>query len=260
MKRERESATFGARDGKRFEGGGIPFDPVGLRGKRTVVGLKVNGVLWEVGVEGLLAALEEESYVICEGARWLVNEEEVVRRKGLGKMLSTVVVFLRGASQVAGLLRRRLWLGGRLHSVKRFEAVQPVRKKSGWVWMREWMEKEGSVREERGRKAPMDIESISEQLKVLRKSAKKMEDEEKRRKHEGFEEKRPVKPVEGLVLKKDKVKFTETEEKARAFFRGGGSTFGGKAEPPITSGSTFPTGVGTKFKDDVWQMEFGYRP
>jgi len=55
-----------------------------------------------VGVEGLLAALEEEGYVICEGARWLVDEEEVVRRKGLGKISSTVVVFTRGASGVAG--------------------------------------------------------------------------------------------------------------------------------------------------------------
>jgi len=45
MKRERESTTFGVRERKRFEGGGIPFDPVGLRGKRTVVGLKVNRVL-----------------------------------------------------------------------------------------------------------------------------------------------------------------------------------------------------------------------
>jgi len=52
MKRDRESTTFGVREGKRFEGGGILFDPVGLRGKRTMVGRKVNGVLWEVGVEG----------------------------------------------------------------------------------------------------------------------------------------------------------------------------------------------------------------
>jgi len=111
MKRERESTSFGAREGKRFEEGGIPFHPVGLRGKRTVVGLKVNGVLWEVGVEGLLAALEEERFVICDGARWLVNKEEVVRRKGLGKTLSTVVVFLCRASDVAGLLRKGVVAG-----------------------------------------------------------------------------------------------------------------------------------------------------
>ena len=51
--------------------------------------------------------------MICEGARWLVDEEEVVRRKGLGKTSSTVVVFLHGVTDVAGLLRRGLWLGGR---------------------------------------------------------------------------------------------------------------------------------------------------
>jgi len=83
IKRESESTTFGARDGKRFEGGGIPFDQVGLSGKRTVVGLKVNGVLWEVGVGGLLAALEEEGYVICEGAtsakKYLASDPSALR-------------------------------------------------------------------------------------------------------------------------------------------------------------------------------------
>jgi len=205
IKRGRESTNFGVGEGrgKRFEGGGIPFDPEGLRGKRTVVGVKVNVVLWEVSVEGLLAALEEKGYVICEGARWLVDEEEVVRRKSVHKTSSTVVVFVCGALEVAGLLRRGLWLGGRWHSVKRFEAVQLVRKKSGWVWMREWMEKEGKVRDERGRKARVDIESINEQLRELRKSTKKLENKEKRRRYEGVKEVRPVKPVSGLVLKKD---------------------------------------------------------
>jgi len=46
MKRGRESTTVGARKEKRFKGGGTPFDPVGLTGKRTVVGVKVNRVLW----------------------------------------------------------------------------------------------------------------------------------------------------------------------------------------------------------------------
>ena len=126
-----------------------------------------------------------------------MDEEEVARKKGLGKMSSTVVVFMRGASDVAGLLRCGLWMDGRWHSVRRFEAVQPVRKKTGWVWMREWIEKEGRERDERGRKAWLDMQDISEQLRVLRKSAEKVEDEEKRRKYEGFEEKRPVRPVAG---------------------------------------------------------------
>ena len=252
--------NFGAGEGrgKRFEGGGITFDPEGLRGKRMVAGVKVNGVLWEVGIGGLLAVLEgwpqDKGYVICEGARWLVDEEEVVRRKSLGKTSSTVVVFMREASGVAGLLRCGLWLGGRWHSVKRFEAVQPVRKKSEWVWIREWMEKEGKVRDERGRKARMDIESINEQLKKLRKSAEELENEEKRRKYESFLEKQPVKPVAGLVLKKDR-KGKEAKEgfesEARAFFGGGNSAFGVKAESPIAGGSTFPMGVGTSFRSDA---------
>jgi len=276
MKRERESTTFGAREGKRFEGGGIPFDPVGLRGKKTVVGLKVNGVVWEVGVDGLLAALEEEGFVICEGARWLVDEKEVARRKGLGKTSSTVVVFVRGASDVAGLLRKGLWLGGRWHSVRKFEAVQPDRKKSGWVWMREWMEKEGKEREDKGRKAWLELQSITEQLRVLRKSAEKVEDEEKKKKFEEFggmgsgsfgsfggfrTEERKIKPVKGLILRKDR-KDGDMVAEADAFFeKSGEEAFGGKGESPIASGSTFPARPGTKFTADAaWQMEFGYRP
>ena len=277
MKRERESTTFGAREGKRFEGGGIPFDPVGLRGKRTVVGLKVNGVVWEVGVDGLLAALEEEGFVICEGARWLVDEKEVARRKSLGKTSSTVVVFVRGASDVAGLLRKGLWLRGRWHSVRKFEAVQPDRKKSGWVWMREWMEKEGKEREEKGRKAWLELQSITEQLRVLRKSAEKVEDEEKRRKFEGFggdgkgffsgfggfKEERKIKPVKGLVLRRDTAKGKEEafESGAEAFFGGGSNgAFGDQAGPPIASGSTVSPEAKKFEADRAWQMEFGYRP
>ena len=39
--------------------GGIPFDPEGVRGKGIVVGLKLGGVLWEMGIGGVLATLEE---------------------------------------------------------------------------------------------------------------------------------------------------------------------------------------------------------
>jgi len=284
MKRERESTTFRAREGKRFEGGGIPFNPVGLRGERTVVGLKVNGVLWEVGIEGLLAALEEEGYVICEGARWLVDEEEVVQRKCLGKTSSTVVVFFRGASDVAGLMKRGFWLGGRWHSVRSFEAVQPVRKKIGWVWMRKWMEKEGKYRVEGGRRDRERMEVISDHLRQLRVRAEKVEDEEKKNKFEGFGgagfnsfgnfgfgKERPVKPIAGLVLRKDRKagevekereKEKEFESEVGAFFGGGSSgAFRVKAGPPIASGSTVsPEAKKDYGSDSAWQMEFGYRP
>jgi len=274
MKRERESTTFGAREGKRFEGGGIPFDLVGLRGKRTVVGLKVNGVLWEVGVEGLLAALEEEGYVICDGARWLVDEEEVVRRKGLGKTSSTRVMFLRGASEAAGLLRRGLWLGGRWHSVRRFEAVQPERKKTGWVWLREWMEKEGKDRVDGSRRDRERKEEISGHLRGLRMRAEKVEDGEKKKKFEGFggmgtgsfgsfggfKEEQKVKPIKGLVLRKDRKDGGMVAE-ADAFFESGGSgAFGDKAGPPIASGSTVSPEAKKFGADRASQMEFGYRP
>jgi len=198
----------------------------------------------------------------------LVNEEEVVRRKGLGKTSSTVVVFLRGASDVAGLLRKGLWLGGRWHSVRRFEAVQPVRKKTGWVWMREWMEKEGKMREEGGRKDRERIESINRQLAYMRKGAEELEDKGKREKYgglSGFGEMQSAKPVAGLVLKKDmgaeKVKMDfDFKAEVDAFFGEKRKAFGDKAGPPIASGSTVSPEAKKFSGDDAWKMEFGWRP
>jgi len=51
--------------------------------------------------------------------------------------------------------------------------VQPVRKKTGWVWMREWMEKEGKDRVEGGRRDRERMEVISDHLKELRVRAER---------------------------------------------------------------------------------------
>ena len=117
--------------------GGIPFDPEGVRGKGIVVGLKLGGVLWEVGIGGVVAALEEAGFILAEGARWLVDEKERERRKKTGRLSSTVVAFVRGVAEAEVLLKKGLWLGGRWHSVKRYEAVQPIRVKKGWAWVDE---------------------------------------------------------------------------------------------------------------------------
>ena len=120
--------------------GGIPFDPEGVRGKGIVVGLKLGGVLWETGIGGVLAALEEAGFILAEGVRWLVGEKERARREALGRMSSMVVAFVRDAAEADVLLKKGLWLGGRWHSVKRYEAVQPIRVKKGWGrWERGWM-------------------------------------------------------------------------------------------------------------------------
>jgi hypothetical protein len=91
---------------------GIPFNPEGLRGKREIVGLKVGGVLWEVGIGGVTAALEELGVVICDGSRWLVGDEEREKRKGVRKTSSTVVTMLRGVDDADRLTKRGLWIGG----------------------------------------------------------------------------------------------------------------------------------------------------
>ena len=48
-----------------------------------------------------------------------MNEKERKRRESLGRMSSTVVVFVRGVAEADVLLKKDLWLRGRWHSVKR---------------------------------------------------------------------------------------------------------------------------------------------
>jgi len=60
-------------------------DPEKEQGKGPVVGLKVGGVAWLVGVDGMVDELGRMGFVICEGSRWLVNNEERGRRIKEGK-------------------------------------------------------------------------------------------------------------------------------------------------------------------------------
>ena len=48
-----------------------------------------------------------------------------------------MVAFVRGVAKADVLLKKGLWLGGRWHSVKRYEAGQPIRVKKGWAWVSE---------------------------------------------------------------------------------------------------------------------------
>jgi len=110
---------------------------------------------------------------------------------------------------------------------------------------------------------------VNGHLRELRKRAEKVEGKEKEKRFggfggfSGFGEKQSVKPVAGLVLRKDrkdleKEKGAQTE--AEAFFEKSSSAHGGKKESPIASGSLFPVAGGSKFKmDEAWQREFGYR-
>ena len=48
---------------------GTQVDPEKERGKGPVVGIKVGGVAWLVGVEGVVVVLGRMGFVICEGSR-----------------------------------------------------------------------------------------------------------------------------------------------------------------------------------------------
>jgi len=129
-------------DGKKrkLREGGMPFDLEGLRGKGVVVGLKMGGVLWDVGIGGGVAALEKAGFILVEGARWLVEEKEMARRKALGWQSSTVEVFVRGVAETDAVMRKGLWLEGRWHSVKGTRRCsQLVSRKVGVGLGRGWM-------------------------------------------------------------------------------------------------------------------------
>ena len=60
-----------------------------------------------------------------------MGEKERARREKYGHTSSTVVAFVRGVAEADILLKKGLWLKGRWHSVKRYEAVQPKHAKKG---------------------------------------------------------------------------------------------------------------------------------
>ena len=84
---------------------GTRVDPDKEQGKGPVVGLKVGGMAWLVGVEGVVAELGRLGIVSCEGSRWLVDDAERGRRMKEGKTSSTVLALVRGGKGVDGLFR-----------------------------------------------------------------------------------------------------------------------------------------------------------
>ena len=89
---------------RKVEVGG-PRDPEKRRDLRLPAAVKVGGMRWETGIGGVQAGLMEAGVEFCEGARWLVAEGELQKRKERGSLSSTVVVRIRGGD-VAGQLCR----------------------------------------------------------------------------------------------------------------------------------------------------------
>jgi len=107
---------------KRVEVGG-PGDPEKRRNLRLPAAVKVGGVRWETGIGGVQAGLMEAGVQFCEGAKWLVSEGELQKRKERGSLSSTVVVRIRGGDVGGQLCHTGLWVGGVWCLVNRYVVV-----------------------------------------------------------------------------------------------------------------------------------------
>jgi len=87
-------------------------NPEKVKGTGPVVGLKVGGGAWLVGVEGVEEELGRMGGVSCDGSHWLIDDGERGRRMKEGRTSSTVVALVRGGKEVDGLLRTGMWLAG----------------------------------------------------------------------------------------------------------------------------------------------------
>jgi len=118
--------------GKKRRVGGR-FDPEKKGILRLPAMVKIGGVVWEDGIGGVSAALEEAGVEECDGTRWLVPEGELTKRKERGSLSSTVVARVKGVDVAGQLCRTGLWVGGRWCSVRRYVAVPPKKREPGWV-------------------------------------------------------------------------------------------------------------------------------
>ena len=116
---------------RKMEVGG-PIDPEKRRNLRLPVAVKMGGIRWESGIGGVQAGLMEARVEFCEGAKWLVPEGELQKRKERGSLASTVVVRIRGGNVAGQLCCTGLWVGGVWCSVRRYVVVAPVRKGPAW--------------------------------------------------------------------------------------------------------------------------------
>ncbi|RPA89571.1 hypothetical protein L873DRAFT_1796025 [Choiromyces venosus 120613-1] len=117
-------------------------DPEENRGLGLPVMVKVGGVWWDGGIDGVVQGLKEAGFVSYEGGKWLVDEGEREKRIKQGKRSSTVVVKVIGWERVGELCHAGLWVGGVWCSVRKFVAVPVKRKEAGWVRVVEKIEEQ----------------------------------------------------------------------------------------------------------------------
>jgi len=165
-----------------------------------------------------VAALEEAGFILAEGSRWLVPENERERREKMGRLSSTVVAFVRGVGETEVLLKKGLWLGGRWHSVKRYEVVQPIRVKKGWAWVGERLDVIIKSEEDAMRKVNTTVLGLHKALEEVGKKVDGMDPGKgKGSWKEEFEAKREEKE-KIVAVKRDGVDFSERREAAKEEF------------------------------------------
>ena len=186
-----------------------------------------------------------------------------------------MVAFVRGVAEADVLLKKGLWLRGRWHSVKRYEAVQPIRSKKGWEWvgerLDEVMKNEGSAL----RLVNMSVKGIHGAVQGLVEEVREMKFGKKEKRVWPGKEVRGWKEAEKKVdeeMRKEEVEFTSRVKKDN----GGESWFPTSSAksssllqevPPIASGTSGSKTIRTfatkeemfkalGLKDDVeWESE-----
>ena len=218
---------------------GARVDPEMERGKGPVVGIKVGGVAWLVGVEGVVEELGRMGFVICEGSRWLVDDEERGRRMKAGKTSSTVLAMVRGGKEVDALFRTGMWLAGRWCSIRRFLSVKPVRKVDRW--------RQVKVALEAGQRRVEKVYGLIEAFLKEGDEEDGCEEEEKKDKGKGVETETPSKEErEEKVAFESKVKWES------------GSLFGTHAPRRETSKADLSWAVGLGKLKEVEVGDMGY--
>jgi len=98
--------------------------------------------------------------------------EEGEGKVGAHELYSGGIFQRRAVADV--LLKKGMWLGGRWHSVKRYESVEPIRVRKGWAWVTERLDVMTGTEGTALRKGNGSVEGIFKAVAEIGKEVKEM--------------------------------------------------------------------------------------